>query len=425
MASLSEYAFILKPSASESAKILRYNQADNPLFRRIFLSDSVAGFYPIMELIVNDTVGDTSEIAFFVENYSVDALLGSQQLGSIAHSFFWSESQLNDVTRAQAIQGNWFWYFQSDFKKQDSVKSRAFKGTIDSIVTQVTDPTKDYRYVNKKANGFAEGLDLRKIHPTNNNDIFYQDNVSDTVFLKKLATYAFSSKHASSPFLCFYNLKEEFFFQPLGAFFQGKPVARYTLDAPPDNEKYITGYNIRFAGSDFNRQNYNVNFYSIGSDGKNASRNVTLASKAIKPSSAGSMANTKPRVPIRKKDLTKQRRMDSFGIIESADNDHFSGWINSSFVDSQTSYRMNINVPFNSELASGRTVQITVESNFATDTQFATEYSGEWLIIQSNHLFNPFLKDKGPNIPQTSLELIKPSIHLWNGSQFVEDFISA
>lgn len=374
-----------------------------------------------MELIINDTVGDTSEIAYFVENYSVDALLGSQKLGSIAHSFFWAESQLNDVTRAQSIQGNWFWYFQSDFKKQDSVKSRAFKKTIDAIVKEITEP---YKFVNKKANGFSEGLDLRKIGKTVNDDIFYQDNVSDTVFLKKLLDYAYSSQHPSSPFLCFYNLKEEFFFQPLGAFF-GKPVARYTLDAPPDNEKYVTGYTVRFAGSDFNRQNYNVNFYSIGKDGSNRLTNASLASKTVKTGSAGSLANSKVRVPIRRKDLTSVRRVDSFGIVETADEAHMNGWINKSFLDSQSCYRMNINVPFNSELASGRTILLTVESNFKTDKQFATEYSGEWLIIESRHLFNPYLADKGPNIPQTTLELIKPSINLWEGSQFINEFIPA
>ena len=212
-------------------------------------------------------------------------------VGIIAHDFFWSESQLNDVQRASTIQGNWFWNFESDFKKQDFVKSQSFKGTIDSVVDTLTS-----KYIfsddNKKFNG-VEG-DTRFIDETSNENFWYQDSVSDSTFIRKLANYAFSPSYKNSPFMTFFNLKGEFFFRPLAKFFEDPDlvVANYTLDAPYVEEDFLANYSIQFAGSAFNRPNYNVKFYSMGVGGSNTLTTKTLEGQAISSKDVLGSTNT-------------------------------------------------------------------------------------------------------------------------------------
>lgn len=424
MPALSEYFFQLESAKTDKYEFFKYGQNDNPLFRRIFMSDSIFQYFPSLECVINDIIGDTTEITYFVENLSVSARLGHSERGIIAHDFFWSESQLNDVQRAATIQGNWFWFFESDFEKQDFVKSQSFKGTIHSVVDSLVS-----KYIYSPDNRRYNGLvgNGRFIDETSNENFWYQDSVSDSVFIRKLAQYAYSPSYKNSPFLTFFNLKGEFYFRPFAKFFENPDaiVANYTLDAQYAEEDFLANYSIQFAGSSFNRPNYNVNFFSIGTDGSNESTTKTLSSQSISSKDTlGSTNTSKVRLPIRKKDLSTNQRMSMFGIVENEDGPDFNGWMNTQFLDTLTAYRMTLTVPFNPELASGRLINLTVTSKFEVDKSFATEYCGNWLITESNHLFNPMTTDKGPDAPYTQVSLIKPSINVWTGNKFVDDFIS-
>jgi hypothetical protein len=373
-----------------------------------------------MEVVVNDIIGDATEITYFVENLTITGKLGHPDRGIIAHDFFWNLSQLNDIQRAATIQGNWFWYFESDFKKQDFMKSQSFKGTIDSVVSSLVSKY-NFSDDNKKSNGVTTSQYIEK---TANEDFWYQDSIGDHEFIKRLATYAYAPKYKSSPFLSFFNLKGEFYFWPFAKFFERESIAEYSLNASYGEEKFVQEYSIQFGGSDFNRPNYNVSFYSIEQDASNSQTTKTLNSQAISSSDRG-IQKSKLRVPIRRNDLKKPQRMRMFGIKGNQDVPSYNGWMNSQFIDTPSSYRMTLTVPFNPELVTGRLVTTVVEGKFSVDKQFATEYMGKWLIMESQHIFNPMLVEQGPNVPYTKVTLIKPSINVWEGHRFVEDFVSA
>jgi hypothetical protein len=289
-----------------------------------------------------------------------------------------------------------------------------------------------------KATGYRLSPKLRKangtdskdqfIEPTANKDTWYQDNCTDMEFFQKLAGYA-QAKSNTAPFLTFFNIKGEFFFQSLQEFFNTdlNNIQTYDLEASYGADNYLHQYALQFVGTRMTYPYYNTTMYSLGNDGSYVANNTTLDKQVLNSKDRAKEGGRtgKNIYPVRSKDVTPLRSVNFFGVGESQDSPAIAGKLNTQYMDVHGAFRMSLSMPFNPELCSGRTLNLKVKSNFGNDKVFATEYSGKWMIIESNHVFNPLLKDEGTNIPLTTLELIKPSVNLWLGNKLASSYIPA
>jgi hypothetical protein len=125
------------------------------------------------------------------------------------------------------------------------------------------------------------------------------------------------------------------------------------------------------------------------------------------------------KLTIRKQELEKVRSIYNYGLIEDEKQEtHYKGWLNRMYIQAISfPYRMNVSMDFDTRLCSGKVIELKFISPFSNKNNESLEYSGNWIILESTHIFD----EKG--IGHTNLILGKSSVNVFKNHKMYNDFI--
>lgn len=370
---------------------IKMNEMLYGAFKSILFRDSLFGYFPYMQFTLNDDVGLFTETHFFTEglNFKIKMGLHNDANRFMQHTFFLTEQQMNVPYHYDAVTGPLTYVLLSNFAQQDYVKSKSFQGNISDVVKQIMNT-----YT------FPSGNPSLLISPTNNTDIWYQGEETDSAFISNLTKYALSSSSPNSPYYSFINLNGKFFFATADQLLSQNPVATLnygdTTDRPmnlgaaltaTDSSKNIRNFSFQFIGTPGNMRNYKKDLYSTPDTGVTVKETVKLSQQYIPKGTE--------KLPIRKalledtrdpKALNRDTR--NFGIIDDVNQKNtYKGWKTNLYVDSLSfPFRMKIDTAWNPDLVAGSVIKTNFRSASKKRMNISREYSGNWLILESYHL---------------------------------------
>jgi len=383
------------------------------VIERFFIKDSIFDYFPYAELYIIDEGALFTEQRFFTDLLNLDVkFTDTKEKEKINHNFYWSEYQLNDTISPQFVTGFVQMYMLSDFKKQDKVKNKSYYGNISTVVRQIM-----------SAYEYPSNFPDLNISTTANDDVWYQSHEYDYQFIKKLSKYAFSVSSPNSPFFTFINAKGQFNFVDVRTLFNQRVVQNLYYGINEEQgitalnkdrrEDVIQSYSFQTLGPATSLDTYNSTYYKLNQSGKYEEDKIKLDTKL----NGNRISQNKQ--TIRKEYLDNVRSIKHFGLVDNqAQEQTYKGWLNNNYIDSVTfPYRLRVDTLFNPKICAGKLVNVEFKSRFETKDYKATEYNGQWLVLECIHSL-----DKNGNA-STNLTLGKSSINVSKKHQFYEDFI--
>lgn len=404
----------IKFSIESNPDMIKFNTYPIGAFKVFGLQDSIYAPYPSSVIHILDDSAKFSEEYFYTQ--SLDFKMTVSDLYNKTSNFdhnYYLDNQTYNVNHGNYLFGVAILNLHSSYKKQDSVKSKSYKGNISDIVKGIIS-----KYLN------VIGPPKTYISTTSNIDTWYQSNRYDFSFIDLLSQYALNVQSSNSPFYTFFNLKGEFYFQTVVDLFAQSPVNTYYygLNIKNDNANFSTNQFSRntIRSVEFNPlattdmlSEYNIKFYKVNNDGSYSNKDYDIKSKI----SQNKLFNNK--LTIRKQDIQSIRGRFPYGLIdEDKQENHYKGWTNRQFINSISfPYRLNVSMQFDTRLCSGKVIELKFKSPSQDKNNESFEYSGNWLILQSNHIFD----EKG--VGYTNLLLGKSSINVFKKHKMYNDFI--
>jgi hypothetical protein len=404
----------LKFSMISEPDMFSFPEFVSGIFQTIGLQDSIYDPYPVMTVQVTDDSAIFSEQYFYTQSLDVKIKLSDyyNKTSNFDHNYY-INNQSFIVNNSQYMVGMADLSLHSSYKKQDVFKSKSYKGNISDIVRSII-----LKFQN------VIGPPVSYISTTSNYDTWYQSNSRDFSFIELLAVYALNIENSNSPFYTFFNLKGEFYFQTVVDLFAQSPVDTYYYGLNVDNTgtSFLTNQLERNIISDVEFQplssnlmldEYNIKFYKLKNDGTYFSKEYDLKTKI----SENKLFNNK--LTIRKQETEKVRSIYSFGLIDNDNQEnHYKGWLNEQFINSISfPYRLTVSMKFDTRLCSGKVIELKFKSPIQNKNNESFEYSGNWLILKSRHIFD----EKG--IGYTTLLLGKSSVNVFKNHKMYNDFI--
>jgi len=379
---------------------------------RVMVMDSIYNYFPYCELVIMDEASIFTETNYFTEGIDIEMKLSDPtEKFKINHNYYWSEFQMNDPTSQEIIAGAEIFPLKSNFLKQDETKNKSYRGTISSIVSQIMTT---YQYPNN--------IPDFKISSDTNYDIWYQSNEYDYQFIQRMSKYAYSETNINSPFFTFIDSKGKFHFETSTDLMNQKPetilyfglqdeVTQFNKDVRND---VITEYSVQMLGAPNNMDDYNSTYYKLDSTGTYVEVKIKLSDKL-----SGGNRFGQNKYSVRRQYLDKVRSIRNFGIVDNFyQQSHYKGWVNNNYIDSLTfPYRIKVNINLNASLCAGKVVETRFRSIDDQKDNKATEYSGNWLILECAH----GIDENGEAI--TSLDLGKSTVNINKKHPFYVDFL--
>jgi len=397
---------------------LDLTEQSDDLFSQITIIDSIFNFYPYAEIYFRDNLSIIREHAYFVEGLEFNMQLGNNEDGYLENNYCWSENQYGDIEIGNHLSGTNAFILLSSLYKKDYKRSRAFsESPISSIVRDILQDT-------IKGLGVSN-TSLLNIATTVGSDKWSMMNETYAQFIQRLAQSAYSQTYNKSPFLTFFNLAGEFYFQPLAKMYEQTPINEtpYILSwGGEDNDIYsdemaniavIKDYNASSLGMPTNKHNYKKKGFWLDEYGNFQNREFDISDYLIKHEGKGKFL-------LRKSDQTNIRDRVNLGLYNSEVHKNIlEGVINHLFVDSLMSYRMDIVLQFNNKLNAGKVIKLEIDSA-DEEKGGSSEYSGNWLILESE-----ILKDSEATrgIPLMNLTIAKCTIDIDSNHKFYNDFL--
>lgn len=357
-------------------------------FIRFFMYDSIFLKHPYAEVIFTDKSGLFFYDYGLIENVDVTLGMGNDQIGFTKHNFYYRDFNMALSNAARHITGKLNMFFKSTFKKQDSVKSRSFKGNISDIVKEIAN---EYTYPTQKKSDFITVSD------TDNEDTWYQAEMNDEEFLKILSENALSTNNEDSPFIYFWNLHSEFRFMDIQSMLlqtqERIPTIKFSTSQDVYQRRwYVMNYGIVQRGSSKNMPNYNKKVYSIEPDSSETLDEYDFSKIHLPTSKKG-----EDKMLLRKNDTENVRDHKYYGLINDINENNFEGWTNQQYIDSILPVRFDLSIAFDTTLSAGRMIDLIVYKPDG-DT-ISKQYSGRYLITESRHLID----EKGTPITTISV----------------------
>jgi hypothetical protein len=371
------------------------------------IKDSIFEYFPKMELSIIDDDSLFTETYYFTENINVNIELQDQEENKIKHNFYLSTCNLDENLSELYISGKLNMYLFSDFYKQDIVKSKSYNMNISDVVRKIMS---SYNYPNL--------IPSIKLSPTSNFDTWYQVQQFDYQFINKIRKYALNINNKNSPYYTFIDMNGSFNFKTVIDLLDQEPIAYYYFGilSEQDSKSYkrIMDYSFSMLGSGYNYLNYNSKIYNVNKSGNYNKKEIKLDEK-IKDNK---IALNK--LSIRKESLDHTTSYRYYGIVDNPlQENHYKGWINNEFINSISfPYRMFISLMFDATLASGKVIQLYFNSIIKEKDNKATEYSGNWLILECTHTIQG-----SDNVMMTNLLLGKSSVKIYSDHKFYNEFI--
>jgi len=335
------------------------------------------------------------------------------------HYFYWSEYQMIDTRVSRYISGDATLYFTSSFKKGNLPVSRSITAPLSAMLFIM------YADFLKAPFSVPFGVPTPKFSSTLSPiiDTWTQSGTEDTASKMEIFAQYASSLWPNSPFITFFNLKNELFFTTIEDIFRLEvPVATYTLKEDEQGEQrdgyIIQDYKIIFDGAEINKANYKKKFWTVNDLGIYESSEKDIGDVPIKTNPA------LDKILIRKDYIEDTQSSEIYGIVEKFpalfleqdDISRFSGYKNSRFLDSFFSYKMIITIPFNKDLVSGSLLKLEIQSS-ALLKMVNFEMSGTWMVLESTHYMDE------ENVAQSIVTIGKSAVAVYPGHTFYFDFL--
>ena len=375
---------------------------------------------------MNDDAGEIHDSLYFIEDLDFYFQFGNENTGFISHNFTWSENQIQDGSASDSMNGKHILVMISDFFKQDSLKTKAYKGEPSAIVENII---KTYNFPGTKSKylGESEKYKMINISKTKSDDIWYQPNQSDFFFIDQIGNYSLPRNQTgndNSPFMSFINIKGEFYFKDLWSMYQQQPVKEMYLSNDPDRNmdpQAITNYRMEFLGAPINANNYNKSVYHLDAAGEFVKKTTKLEDYFVQ--FQGNKLAAPLKIPIQKNSQARVKDVIMLGLQEDdKDSRAYQALLNSYYINTLTCYRMRVMVDFDSVLATGKIINLTNIKSKVENKIFSWEYIGNWLIIESNLLY--YISD-AKSKPMLSLVLARPAVNIYQKHPLIKEFIGA
>jgi len=407
--SFSQYEIVFEEADQQ---IIDYSGSSWRLFPRVYLEDSIYGFFPWAEIYVNSPTGEILDYVNFVEGMEFDIRIGNKDDDYLGSNFIWSEHQFNDIKVQNFLSGTNVFLLISAYYAKNHDQSRAWNDTIYNVIKDILEKDwglTDNSLINMSTQSGGDNYSGVK-------DNWYQCE-RNGIFIQKLADVCYNSTFPYSPFVSFFNLNGEFYFTDIWTLFKSQQ--------PINDTPYILEQSIQHTGNLFGIQDYNVIYGGLGLNFTNYKRKWNWMKKD------GSWDNKtfdykdfvykeKPstdKLLIRKKFTEDISVYNTYGIIENTVDDYsFKGSMNSLYRDSITSYRMVITVPFNPEMVSGKLVDVKIKSANDDKSNTLASFSGKWLIAKSKHYADL------DGVLFSNAEIVKSTMFVDTDHPYVNDF---
>jgi len=389
-------------------KGINLSLGENPrMFQRVYFKDSLLRFYPYGEVFINDKQGIIVSTYTFIEGMKFATKFGSPELtvtgdtnnktkaGYLVHDYAWSESQVAGTVRdSDYLSGVNQFFLISNFFFKDFVKTKAYK-------KQPSDIAKD---IAQKVFGITDSTKLH-IDTTNNEptNIWYQGNRTNKDFIEQTLV---KNAHASSvpdsekiPFVSFINCAGEFYFCSYATLYKQTPVATYTAKLALDKVTdpfAIQEITFLCGGAPLNRGKHKQNIHTLDEKGTQIVEEILLSNNYLK-------RDTKDKYPVNKQNVDQINTIRNLGLFETGDEYLRPARETFLYQDSCMAFRICIVIYFNPKVIAGKVVNINIKK-FTENNRYATELSGNWLVIESEHVMGI------NNVIFSKITLAKPSI---------------
>ena len=385
--------------------------------RKVYFKDSLIKFFPYAELFIKDQTGVYSDLYFFIEGWKLNIQFGSPDQGYFGHDYCWSEGQLNNAVFSDHIGGDHLFIMLSDYYLNDYPLTKGYQGEISTIVQQIV---MNEFGIPATRSAIVNGVltpGLPNIHITNTMngilETWYQAGRTNREFIEYLATRAYTSAvpQSQTPFVTFINSNGEFYFMTLYELYTQAPIKTFEIKLDDNmllQDGIVKSYNVYHGGLPTNKENYIKDITTLQEDGTVNTDEVALKDFCLKPKGTSKM--------MVRTDYLNVNQIQNFGLVETTDINNLKGRYNTSFINSDMSYRMTILDTFDPNLVAGKTISIKVHKANSNGVQ-SPEYGGNWLIISSE------VKMNCEGFPVSQITIAKPSIEVSKDNTFLADFI--
>ena len=414
-------SLISKISLKSSPPIINFENENATLYNKAEICDSIFTYYPFGEVQLDDRSGFLQESIFYIEGLEFKLKLGSTELDAnpertvkeIEHDFIWySEQMPQPIFSAGKVTGTLLWTFSSKHRKTDRKKNKSYKGDFTSIIDEVLGV--------QGGNYGLKYTPATSFEPPLNNGTYYQSNQTDAEFIMDtLRPQAYSVTNSKSPYYTFINLNNEFYFATIDELFKRQqPVCKFTFVGADEGEGGLNDFKVlsftqNFGGYSINKDKYIQDVYKFKDSWKVEEEQLSdRVFKGIK--GLGKITAFKTDI------LGKTYENVEFGMEtdELFDSFNYEGFKNSQFNNSMINYRMTIQTSYAPEAISGKLVELEMRASIGDS--LSTEFSGNWLVIQSRHGF----KNEGACVPITQITIVKPSIDIKPDNPYASRFLS-
>lgn len=378
---ISDFKFELK----SDQEFFDFTGKPQTIWNRVVIKDSIFQFFPYMEVNVNDEPGNLADGFVSLEGLICDTKLGYKDSGKnswLESKWIILDNQLHDHVKQIHMGGKEFIiaFFANNYL-YDGIKSRAWKDHPSNIFKDIL--KKDFKFLD------SDFSTKSFITDTNEPNYYYQINKLSSDYLSSyLCKRAQTSKFEYSPFVCFINSAGKAFFCAIDDMLKrGEKISTLPYKLRNDKESDTNPYTIKNPillnmGMTTNKFNLKRKIYKQGTDAIYINEDADIKNHILKDK--GSLL-------IRKDTQSAQTIFDykDFGIWDKTnDNSFFKGYRNSFYLNSSLALRLEVQIPFNPKAVSGNVITLEVGSNLKEKNNKASEYSGDWLIIESTQYYD-------------------------------------
>jgi hypothetical protein len=376
MIAVTPYQFIFK----SIEPVIDMSNYPAKVFSRVVIKDDIFSMFPYMEVHLQDEGAIIVDGIISAEGYEFVTQLGSNDKdfsGWVETKWIWRNNQTVNIQIKDNVGGLIGMAFQHKYKALDSPKQRGWEDTLSNITKSVI--REDYGFIDVKKMYIADtaGRAIRR-----------QAGQSNEFFLHSLCKKAYSRVYEYSPYLCFFNAKEEFFFCPIEYLFKrGKKVSNTpykvatSLDASHDKFSFQKIEDISTLGLSKNKPNFKINISKFSDD--YISETTDIENHVL-----NGEINSKLLINKTYKNSFSQTDTFDYGIYTKAEDEDYRGKRNSLYLNNLLNFRIQGIVPFNAEIASGRIMPLAVGSYSIKKGEKSKELSGDWLILKNKIFYD-------------------------------------
>jgi len=337
------------------------------LFRyRVNLFD----MFPVAELNWQDSVGASAENGL-PESLDINLeLIDFDENINKKIALTLKETQQEKDRNQDYVHGQFILDLISKYYRKSLPKKKSYKDKVSNIVKQVL----------KEDFGLKDSQMF--VYPTSDTNTYHvRGNLNTQQFLINLKNQAFTSDYPNSPFLCFFDFYQKFYFAPMEYFFNQTPVMTLSIKKTTDAgtiAELMKTYRLYSGDLDSNLYRYKSKVGKIDKSGEYVQEDIKLATFLPKSSKSDKfyvISNF-----IEKSNFNN----DEYSLMDSNENYLFKGRLNSKYINSLLTHRIEFITNFDFKLDIGKMITIDMPK---LDEGYSTFQSGNYLVMDYSFFY--------------------------------------